>query len=378
MVPRGGIHIPHAETTRAARLLGIDFAEAVNGFEFKGRHGSAITRGAVVALEYREAIEEVIRGFQVEKAEAEELRRTLEALRVWKRFLVGLRIRERIEGYAIEGEPDATDEVMERLDQDGEEEAGGFLLNGDGDVAEPTGGVPPMSPLTRYEDEGGGFLAEESENNDQVHAPVMRSSQNRQSSVYEDQFLESANADDTEPAISARVTDGRRIEKEKMPMVVPRATNARSPANAASDFQDDGGFLSKGENEDRSFGFPEPTSTPDLFQGLAPDELKEAKLLHQLHESGANVYHESPAQMEPSAGGETTSEGNHAGVQRENLTIPNVLNGPSAHKTYTHETPKSLECMSEAVQSHEGSEEDRGSLLSQDPSDEDADPEWLA
>ena len=104
MVPPGGVHIAHPDTARVARLLGVDYSDVVTGFEFKGRHGTAVIKGAVVALEYQEAVQEVITGLEHEKAQAEEERRSLEALRMWKRFLAGLRIRERIAGYEIEGE----------------------------------------------------------------------------------------------------------------------------------------------------------------------------------------------------------------------------------------------------------------------------------
>lgn len=46
----------------------------------------------------------MIDGFRDEQAQAEEEMRSLAALRMWKRFMVGLRIKERVDGYEIEGE----------------------------------------------------------------------------------------------------------------------------------------------------------------------------------------------------------------------------------------------------------------------------------
>jgi xeroderma pigmentosum group C-complementing protein len=92
------------EASRAARIVGIDYADALTGFEFRGRHGTAVLKGVVVAVEYREAIEAVIEGFRDEQAQAEEEIRTLAALRMWKRFLLGLRIKERVDAYEVEGE----------------------------------------------------------------------------------------------------------------------------------------------------------------------------------------------------------------------------------------------------------------------------------
>ena len=104
MVPAGGTHIKHTDAVRAARLLGIDYADAVSGFEFKGRTGTAVVKGAVVATEYSGAVQAVIQGFEYEREEAILGHRTYTALLMWKRLLTGLRIQERIEGYEIQGE----------------------------------------------------------------------------------------------------------------------------------------------------------------------------------------------------------------------------------------------------------------------------------
>ncbi len=119
------------EAARAARILAIDYADAVTGFEFHGRHGTAIIKGIVAAVEYKEAIEAVIDGFRDEEIEAEEEMRSLAALRMWKRFMVGLRIKERVDSYEMEGEDAAIEPVeddsgmeMEEYIDDG---GGGFF-----------------------------------------------------------------------------------------------------------------------------------------------------------------------------------------------------------------------------------------------------------
>lgn len=179
MVPAGGSHITHPETARAARVLGIDHAQAVTGFEFKGRHGTAVISGAVVASEYCQAIQEVIEGFDDDKAREEEVKRSVEALRAWKRLLTALRIKERVEGYEIEGERKFADEGIGRIndrsgdsyDEDDEENdddynsdegGGGFFPDRMVEInAEPTARL-----VDRYHrgdgEMGGGFLAEDS------------------------------------------------------------------------------------------------------------------------------------------------------------------------------------------------------------------------
>jgi xeroderma pigmentosum group C-complementing protein len=123
------------EASRAARLLGIDYADALTGFEFRGRHGTAVLKGIVVASEYREAVEAIIEGFQDERAQAEEGRRSLAAVRMWKRFLVSLRIKERVDTYEVEGEetndPEfqakENDSGMDTEEYDDDDMAGGFF-----------------------------------------------------------------------------------------------------------------------------------------------------------------------------------------------------------------------------------------------------------
>ena len=91
----------------------------------------------------------MIEGFRDEQAQAEERRRTLNALRMWKRFLHSLRIKERVDGYDVEGEePDIV--------QDGyaESEAPGIVRDDDDD--------DDMESDEEYidDDGGGGFIPE--------------------------------------------------------------------------------------------------------------------------------------------------------------------------------------------------------------------------
>ncbi|KAK4164566.1 hypothetical protein QBC43DRAFT_237134, partial [Cladorrhinum sp. PSN259] len=162
MVPAGGVYIRHSRAAQAAFILGVDYAPAVMGFEFKGRHGTAVINGAVVAEEFGEAVRAVCEGLEGMEAEEEEERRRREVLRLWSRFLKGLRIRER---------------VMEGVDEDAEEEegdGGGWLKKADvggGDVemedageGDGQGGGGGFAGLNDYSDDeggGGGFMVED-------------------------------------------------------------------------------------------------------------------------------------------------------------------------------------------------------------------------
>jgi xeroderma pigmentosum group C-complementing protein len=91
----------------------------------------------VAAIEYKEAIEAVLTGFQDEQERAEEELRSRVALRTWKRFLIALRIKERVDGYEVEGEDvvsGATSELAYQEDDSGMESeeyiddgGGGFI-----------------------------------------------------------------------------------------------------------------------------------------------------------------------------------------------------------------------------------------------------------
>ncbi|KAL6875224.1 hypothetical protein J3F83DRAFT_730386 [Trichoderma novae-zelandiae] len=145
MVPRGGVHIASEHARRAAYLLGIDCAPALTGFQFKGRQGTAVLNGVVVAKEYEEAVRAAIQGMLDLEQEMEDDKRRYVALKLWRRFLMGLRIRERIWSGVGEEERkeadrqaeldaelgEATSDETEEFDMvvdDDDEEGGGFLV----------------------------------------------------------------------------------------------------------------------------------------------------------------------------------------------------------------------------------------------------------
>ncbi|AEO59055.1 hypothetical protein MYCTH_2306980 [Thermothelomyces thermophilus ATCC 42464] len=112
MLPRGGAHVRHPRAAQAAFILGVDYAPALTGFEFRGRHGTAVLDGVVVPEEAADAVWAVIQGLSDMEAEEEQERRSRRALRMWSTFLKGLRIRERIwAGVDAEAEAEAEAET---------------------------------------------------------------------------------------------------------------------------------------------------------------------------------------------------------------------------------------------------------------------------
>jgi hypothetical protein len=132
MVPAGGAHIVYQRAGHAAHILGIDYAPALTGFDWKGRKGTAVYSGVVVPAEAEEAVRAVIEGFEDLEQLLEEERRSLRALATWKRLLRGLRIRKSVfagedmfdESIPLEDIP--VDEDEEMVDAGLGQEAGGF------------------------------------------------------------------------------------------------------------------------------------------------------------------------------------------------------------------------------------------------------------
>lgn len=132
MVPGGGAHIPHPRAGHAAHILGVDYAPALTGFDWRGRKGTAVYNGVVVPAEAEAGVRAVIDGFEDLEAMLEEEKRSRRALATWKRLLRGMRIRKSVfgdedvfdESIPLEDLPVDEDEEME--DDDSDHLAGGF------------------------------------------------------------------------------------------------------------------------------------------------------------------------------------------------------------------------------------------------------------
>ncbi|KAM0202420.1 hypothetical protein ACHAPI_001611 [Fusarium lateritium] len=148
MVPKGGTHIVHEHAARAAFLAGVDYAPALTGFSFKGRHGTAVLNGIVVAKEYEEGVRTIIDSLGGLEQEMEDERRRHRAYRAWRKFLMALRIREQIwsgvdaderkaaddkaakEAQIDQEIEDASSDVTEEFDMaDDDDMGGGFMVD---------------------------------------------------------------------------------------------------------------------------------------------------------------------------------------------------------------------------------------------------------
>ncbi|KAJ5172767.1 Rad4 family protein [Penicillium capsulatum] len=156
MIPRGAAHVPLPGTVRICKKLGIDYAEAVTGFEFGSRMAVPVIQGVVVAVENEDLLKDAWRADAAEKRKREQLRAEKRILQTWRKFLFGLRITERVReeyggGDAVaDRERDAHNpfasrrKILERNDDSGNDDrfeepheaidhGGGFLLPGEDD-----------------------------------------------------------------------------------------------------------------------------------------------------------------------------------------------------------------------------------------------------
>ena len=439
MVPPGGTHIPHRETSKAAKIIGVDYADAITGFSFKGRHGTAITNGAVVASEYREAIEEVLRTFENDRALAEEQRRTLEALRMWKKLFAGLRIRQRIEGYEVEGERnEAAREEIEKIDEEQDvdkDEGGGFFLDKDlsDDIQPPVGSFVKPHSLANFignsgggfiaedrtgEDEGGGFMAEEEGEEEEEEAPVTN---NKMSAARpRDPFLNSIDDDDgggfmindddadaeeayrdtrlnelksaTDRSPDVPDNSHHRYQRPSTRDVTHPQENAEVPEQSTVNEDLDHVPNQEAYNPPRQTVIVPPnkeTTEPNSFSsyqelpelpsaGLPDSDIEEAKILEQIY---ATSQVTSAPRVENTETEITTTdqplEPHNGGAQMGQAVGINDTEAQAPTSPMNEED--AIEDDEEAAHnSIKSPESDKGSLLSHDPEDEDAEPEWLA
>lgn len=140
MLPEGAAHVPYRGATRVCKRLGIDFAEAVVDFEFGHRMAVPVIQGVVIAEEHFDHVMEELAKDEAEKKRKEDEKRRKAVLAMWRRLLMGMRIRERIrkeygdakedDSHNVFGHSREQPEVPVEGPMDVEEMAGGFLPEG--------------------------------------------------------------------------------------------------------------------------------------------------------------------------------------------------------------------------------------------------------
>ncbi|KAL4863728.1 Rad4 transglutaminase-like domain-containing protein [Aspergillus spectabilis] len=164
MVPKGAVHIPFPGTGRICKKLGIDYAEAVTGFEFGSQMAVPVIEGVVVAVENKDLVMDAWCADNEEKRRKEARKVEAKILATWRKFLFGMRIAQRVrEEYADAEEeggdlPDAHNPFTSRR---------GGSMQTPASVGTPSGagtgtGIRPVGLIDEDEEDvnarGGGFL----------------------------------------------------------------------------------------------------------------------------------------------------------------------------------------------------------------------------
>lgn len=174
MVPEGAVHLPMRGTMRICKKLGIDFAEAVTGFEFGKRMAIPVITGVVIAEEHHDMVIEYWEQDEAERLRKEDEKRTKTALGAWRKMLMGMRVVQKVrdeyggkEGDVIElpgvfKSPKKTRDgsgSAKEAHQSPYDKAGGFVVDDDSHDEEPVHNSATF--FHSLGDGGGGFVVEE-------------------------------------------------------------------------------------------------------------------------------------------------------------------------------------------------------------------------
>ena len=392
MVPPGAVHIRDPSAKNAARLLNIDYADAVTGFNFRGRHGTAVIEGVVVASAFRAAMDAVLDGMTFAKEEALEASRSAECLRLWRRFLVGMRIVQRVKGYRRDDEGEEEDRLADEE----------FQKELEQEMAQYRDRSPEAS--------GGGFLvgAEEEE------MPVRAARMSRRRLPSEDPDDDSLNDDDYDdgggggfvPADES-VSDGVSETRNGVPTLARETSlfgleNFDIPAaeRLPEDEHDDygGGFMIDG-HDDYGGGFMIDEHDEDVHipQGIPAESSAGSVLVHTGRLASPPVVANQGSPMDEDV---VANDNIGMSLQEPSMRKPDVPETripetvatpifPVVSQSHTNSNPKNSEVTPAGAvnetrssrplpaapsSSSSGFGDD---LLPEDPEDEDAEPEWL-
>jgi xeroderma pigmentosum group C-complementing protein len=157
MVPKGAVHIPLRGTVKICKRLDIDYAEAVTGFEFGNQRAVPVIDGVVVAAENEYKVLDEWEKDEEKRRIKEDGKREAAALAMWRKFLMGLRIIERVnDEYGIDSDGHLREEMNPFTNKNKRKK-----LEADTAVANDNENGDNAADLAgNEEDLGGGFLAE--------------------------------------------------------------------------------------------------------------------------------------------------------------------------------------------------------------------------
>ena len=155
MVPEGAVHIPLRRTMNICKRLGVDYAEAVTGFEFGNKRAVPVITGVVVAEAHEHAVIDIWEKEEEERRIKEEGKREKVALATWRKWLMGLRIIQRVrEEYGQDADAHMKEEMNPFTNQNKKKKSSRADAHNESKQTEDV-------DSTAHEDMGGGFLAED-------------------------------------------------------------------------------------------------------------------------------------------------------------------------------------------------------------------------
>jgi len=112
--PKGGVHVRGQLVGAAASELGIPFAPALIGFEFRNRRQVPTLDGVVVAERYAQIVEQAAANMVEAKVAKQTAKQTAAILARWEKLVKGVlvydRLREKYRRSDDEGDDDDKDE----------------------------------------------------------------------------------------------------------------------------------------------------------------------------------------------------------------------------------------------------------------------------
>ncbi|KAG0003905.1 hypothetical protein BGZ79_010827 [Entomortierella chlamydospora] len=96
MVPIGGTHLKGRGIGKVARLLGVDYVEAVTGFEFQSRKSVPVIQGIIVPTEQAELVLDAYYEIEHQRDQVAHKKKRIEVLKRWRKLIKGVLIRARL------------------------------------------------------------------------------------------------------------------------------------------------------------------------------------------------------------------------------------------------------------------------------------------
>jgi xeroderma pigmentosum group C-complementing protein len=394
MVPPGGAHIRHPLTQQAARALKVDYADAVTGFKFQGRQGTAIIEGAVVPEEHRAAVLAVLEGLEQEALEEESRARSLLALRLWSRFMKGLRIAARVASYS---EKVAAQDVGDEETDEKDFANGAVSAHSDNepDPTMPTAGQYTLDELAKpakLSRKKKKVLESEAEDyNDPVQSS-RRSGRKRGIVVVEDDEDEyMPDAEDGGGGGGFLAEDAQEVHETGGGFVPEEPGDGDQDHDSGGFVREDldpedvgggfipengdaedvgGGFVPEDGADDGGGGFLAEDADHDSTDGLFDEETQDA----EIHEVGDHLSTADVKESNSGTNKEVTMV-EDISSKTTGTEIPTMQSSIITNTTAPSHDISVVEVNEAAVDNEQDS--DHGSLLSHDPEDDDAEPDWL-